>query len=67
MGGAALEAEAEGGKESDDGLGGSKDEELDAVSRRLPIQPGGLIAKGFHLASVGLNDVRASLCAHFLA
>jgi omega-amidase len=41
MGGAALGAPVEGGKESDESLGGPKDEELDVASRRLPPQPFG--------------------------
>ena len=46
MGGGGTGAPAEGDKKGDEGLGGSKVEELDAVSRRLPPQPLGLMAKG---------------------
>jgi hypothetical protein len=48
-------------------FGGSKDEEPDAASRRLPPQPEGLMAKGSHAASPGLNGEPAPPCAHFLA
>src|ERR1035438_8552793 len=54
-------------KEGDDGLGGSKDEEPDAASRRLPPQPEGLMAKGSHAASAGLNGEPAPPCARLLA
>ena len=67
MGGGCAGAPAEGGKEGDEGLGGSKDEEPDAASRRLPPQPEGLMAKGSHAASPGLNGEPAPPCAHFLA
>jgi hypothetical protein len=67
MGGGCAGVPAEGGKESDEGLGGSKDEELDAASRRLPPQPEGLMAKASHAASAGLNGVPAPPCAPFLA
>ncbi|WLT33204.1 hypothetical protein [Geothrix sp. PMB-07] len=74
-------APAEGGKESDEGplgigfadtrdeliSGGPKVEELDAASRRLPPLPEGLLAKGIHAASPGLNGEPAPPCAHFLA
>jgi len=60
MGGGCAGAPAEGGQEGDEGLlgigfadtrgvlksGGSKVEEPDAASRRLPPQPEGLMAKG---------------------
>ena len=67
MGGGYTEAPAEGGKESDEGLGGPKVEELDAASRRLPPLPGGLMAKGIHAASPGWNGEPAPPCARFLA
>ena len=67
MRGGCTGAPAEGGKEGDEGLGGSKDEEPDAASRRLPPQPEGLMAKGSHSASPGLNGEPAPPCAHFLA
>ena len=67
MGGGCTGAPAEGGKESDEGLGGPKVEELDAASRRLPSLPAGLMAKVSHAASAGLNGVPAPPCAHFLA
>ena len=54
-------------KEGDEGLGGSKDEEPDAAYRRLPPQPEGLMAKGSHAASPGLNGEPAPPCARFLA
>src|SRR5664279_6430461 len=47
--------------------GGSKDKEPDAASRRLPPQPEGLMAKGSHAASPGLNGEPAPPCARFLA
>ena len=62
MGGGCTGAPAEGGKEGDEGLGGSKDEEPDAASRRLPPQPEGLMAKGLHAVSAGLNgETRTAL------
>jgi hypothetical protein len=81
MGGGCTGAPAEGDKEDDEGSlgigfadtrdilnsGGSKDEEPDAVSRRLPPQPEGLTAKGSLAASPGLNGEPAPPCAHFLA
>jgi len=81
MGGGCTGAPGEGGKEGDEGPlgidfvdtrdemkhGGSKDEEPDAASRRLPPQPEGLMAKGFHAASPGLNGEPAPPCARFLA
>ena len=67
MGGGCTGAPAEGGKEGDEGLGGSKDEEPDAASRWLPPQPEGLMAKGPHAASPGLNGEPAPPCARFLA
>src|ERR1035438_1663057 len=81
MGGGCTGVPAEGGrflfvsriaggdteKEGDDGLGGSKDEEPDAASRRLPPQPEGLMAKGSHAASAGLNGEPAPPCARLLA
>ncbi len=67
MGGGCAGAPAEGDKEGDEGLGGSKDEEPDAVSRRLSPQPEGLMAKGSHAASPGLNGEPAPPCARFLA
>ena len=48
------------------GLGGSKVEELDAASRRLPPQPEGLMAKGSQVASLGLNGEPTPPCARFL-
>ena len=54
MGGGCTGAPAEGGKEGDEGLGGSKDEAPDTASRRLPPQPEGLMAKGSHAASAVL-------------
>ena len=66
MGGGCTGAPAEGGKKGDEGLGGSKDEEPDAASRRLPPQPAGLMAKGSHAASPGLNGEPAPPCARFL-
>jgi len=47
--------------------GGSKVKEPDAASRRLPPQPEGLMAKGLHAASPGLNGEPAPPCARFLA
>jgi len=47
--------------------GGSKVEEPDAASRRLPHQPEGLMAKGIHAASPGLNGEPTPPCARFLA
>jgi hypothetical protein len=47
--------------------GGSKDEVPDAAYRRLPPQPEGLMAKGLHAASPGLNGEPAPPCARFLA
>ena len=67
MGGGCTEVPAEGGEESDEGLGGPKVEELDAASRRLPPLPEGLRAKGIHAASSGLNGVPAPPFARFLA
>ena len=67
MGGGCTGAPAEGGKESDESLGGPKVEELDVASRRLPSKPEGLMAKGSHAASAGLNGVPAPSCAPFLA
>jgi hypothetical protein len=67
MGGGCTRAPAEGGKEGDEGLGGSKVEEPDAAYRRLPPQPEGLMAKGFHATSTGLNGEPAPPCARFLA
>ena len=67
MGGGCAGAPAEEGKEGDEGHGGSKVEEPDAASRRLPPQPFGLTVKGSHAASAGLNGVPAPPCAHFLA
>ena len=80
MGWGGTGAPAEGGQEGDEGLlgigfadtrdvlnsGGSKDEEPDAASRQLPPQPEGLLAKGSHAASAGLNGEPAPPCAHFL-
>ena len=54
MGGGCTGAPAEGGEEGNEGPGGSKDEEPDAASRRLPPQPEGLRAKGSPAASPGL-------------
>ena len=54
MGGGCTGAPAEGGKEGDEGPGGSKVKEPDAASRRLPPQPEGLMAKGPHAVSAGL-------------
>ena len=67
MGGGCTGAPAEGGQEGDEGLGGSKVEEPDTASRRLPHQPEGLMAKGIHAASPGLNGEPAPPCARFLA
>ena len=81
MGGGCAGVPAEGGiylfvsriakgdteKEGGEGLGGSKDEKPDAASRRLPPQPGGLMAKGSHATSADLNGEPAPPCAHFLA
>ena len=63
MGGGCTGAPAEGGKEGGEGLGGSKVEEPDAASRRLPPQPEGLMAKGPHAVSAGLNGEPAPPCA----
>jgi len=81
MGGGCTGAPTEGGQEGDEGLlgigfadtrgvlkaGGSKVEEPDAASRRLPPQPEGLMAKGPHSVSVALNGVPAPPCAHLRA
>jgi hypothetical protein len=67
MGGGCTGAPAEGGKEGDEGFGSSKDEEPNAAYRRLPRQPEGLMEKGFHAASPGLNGEPAPPCARFLA
>jgi len=81
MGGGCTGVPAEGGQEGDEGplgigfadtrgvlkSGGSKDEEPDAAYRRLPPQPEGLMAKGSHAASPGLNGEPAPPCARFLA
>ena len=81
MGGGCTGAPAEGGKEGDEGplgigfadtrdelkSGGSKDEEPDAASRRLPPQPKGLMAKGPHAVSAGSNGEPAPPCAPLLA
>ena len=80
MGGGCAGAPAEGGKEGDEGLlgigcadtrdklklGGSKEEEPDVASRRLPPQPEGLMAKGSHVVSGRLNGEPAPPCAPFL-
>jgi len=51
---------AERGKEGDEGLGGPKDEEPDAASRRLAPQPEGLSAKGSLAVSARSDDGPAS-------
>jgi len=80
MGGGCTGVPAEGGrylfvsriakgdteKEGDAGLGGSKVEEPDAASRRLPPQPEGLMGKGSHTVSGRLNGEPAPPCAPFL-
>ena len=67
MSGGCAGAPAEEGKEGDEGLGGPKVEEPDAASRRLPPQPEGLMAKGPHAVSAGLNGEPAPPCAHLRA
>lgn len=51
---------AKQGKEGDEGLGGPKDEEPDAASRRLAPQPKGLSAEGSLAVSARSDDGPAS-------